>query len=137
MNNDELLRPRIKCIARYPDSPFPIGAILEQDFEEPELYHYMDSNRRPWILENPELYPEIFKSVTWWEDRASEEMPAYVKDHNAIFKAHWRTEKSDDTLRMQLDDGYGEWYVIPSIMYHFEPATEEEYIRYKNQNKKS
>jgi hypothetical protein len=87
MIKEELLRPRIKCVIRYPCSPFPVGAILEQDFEEPEIYNYTDSNKRSWMLESPELYPETFKRLQWWEDREGDEPPKYIKSNGIVYKA--------------------------------------------------
>lgn len=75
----ELLQPRIKCRIRYPDSPFPVGAILTQDFEEPNIFHYKDSFNNHWTLEDPHLFPEVFQSIPWWEERRPEDLPLYFK----------------------------------------------------------
>jgi hypothetical protein len=132
---EELLRPRIKCMIRYPDSPFPVGAILEQDFEEQNIYHYHDSLKRHWTLEDPQLYPEVFKEMEWWEDRKVDEMPEYVIEEGGhVFKTKWKegaiTENGQQPMRVEADDT--DWLVIPNVMCFFQPATSTDYQAYIN-----
>jgi hypothetical protein len=136
---EELLRPRIKCMIRYPDSPFPVGAILEQDIEEPNIYHYRDSQNRHWTLEDPQLYPEVFKEMQWWEDRKPDDMPKYVKEGDFIGKAKWKagvvTENGQQPMRMSFEDSNGDWQAIPNVMCFFQPATLADYQAYINNQK--
>jgi len=125
----KLLTPRIKCAARYPDSPFPVGAVLEQDFEEPEIYNYIDSNRRPWMIENPELYPDVFTPIPWWKDRKPEDMPEYVKD-GRVFKIIKWTTVEDAIYYDEIDKQNG---CVHFYMKNTLPATEAEYNAYINQ----
>lgn len=131
MTPEELLRPRIKCVIRYPDSPFPVGAILEQDFEEPEIYNYTDSNRRPWMLENPGLYPEVFQPMQWWEDRKVEDYPAFLKTKNGEVRKINQivTEESDDPFYTTEEDELGWYFHQDGVI----PATEQEYLEYIKQ----
>lgn len=154
---EELLKPRIKCVIRYPDSPFPVGAILEQDFEESNIYNYLDSLNRYWMLEDPQLYPEVFKKLEWWEGRTLKEMPAYVKViredcakdtglYCKVYKWHTYDDKFplvEGQLGAELE-GYKPPYILNS-RFNFEgqiygrlnathllPATAEEYEAFKS-----
>lgn len=129
LTKKQLLIPRVKCVLRYPDSRFPVGSILSQDFEDHELYVYIDSNRKFWLICNPELYPEIFTPLPWWSDRKPEDMPKYLKDQAGVYsKATWG-------VSMKLFTSDGElWHITENVMSFFEPATEEEYTAYINQN---
>lgn len=66
-------------------------------------------------------------------------MPLYVKGEKVVYEAEWQegvvTENCKQPMRMKIDEGYGDWAVIANVMCHFEPASEEEYIQYKDKNK--
>lgn len=78
----ELLKPRWKVIAEYPQSIFPIGAVFYID----KLYAYIKSpngalsTQSNYYVQNPGKYPDVFKSLAWWEERGIDaQMPTYVK----------------------------------------------------------
>lgn len=75
---ENLLKPRWKVIANYPNSPYKIGQILNNDWHEYDL----PANELfsiATIYFEAHQYPAIFKKLEWWEERDIEEMPEYVK----------------------------------------------------------
>lgn len=73
MKVEELLKPRYKVIADYPNSEFPVGIIAYKYYAE-------------WVFLNGIVstihlpaYPNIFKKLEWWEEREEKDMPEYVK----------------------------------------------------------
>lgn len=65
MKTVDLLKPRYKVIADYPETPYTIGEIYEGDT------FYNGSKETRCEHEN---YPAIFKKLEWWEDRELEDM---------------------------------------------------------------
>lgn len=132
LTKEQLLMPRVKCVIRYPDSRFPVGAILYQDFEDPELYNFIDANKRLWILESPQLYPETFIPLPWWSDRGISDLPEYVKrsDGSIVRVLHYGYSEGEGELYLVIDD-----LEIPNYMDYLspEPSTLEEYAAYINQ----
>lgn len=145
MTKEELLRPRYKVIAKWPGmeaEPFHFDQIITlqrhvsedgNEFIHVPIKHMPNSYMRQGFFDN---YPHLFQPLQWWEERKPEDMPEYVKGDEAVFKAVWRegaiTENGKQPMRMVIDEGYGDWQVISNVMCHFESATEEEYIQYKN-----
>lgn len=82
MTPTELKQPRYKVIADYPGNPFPVGTILIPDLSHGELYSpiagYSLSAQR--IYEkDAHKYSHLIEKLEWWEDRADDEMPEYVR----------------------------------------------------------
>ncbi len=75
MTTEELLRPRYKVIADYPNSPHKIYEILESINVDGR---YLNKNIGLWE-KDLEKFPAIFKPLEWWEDRKAEDMPEYLK----------------------------------------------------------
>ncbi len=90
MTTEELLIPRYKVIADYPDSSFKIEDILfpfyVEDSTESGRWYVQEDRDYTWI--NPSLYPAIFKKLEWWEERSLEELPEYVESDNTIYKLY-------------------------------------------------
>lgn len=131
----ELLKPRIKVIAPYPNMPFTNGQILDFKITNNgdwiyEWYEH-DGKYKMGLLEFNE-YPHLFKRLEWWEERDWSELEQvqYVKTHggNSV-----RTVKEIQTRleKIVLDDGK-----VKSIK-HWIPATQSEYESFINQNKQS
>lgn len=82
MSNEELLRPRYKVIADYPNNIHKIGSIIENKAGEPfdKIKFYQCAK-----------HPHIFKRLEWYEDRKPEDMPEYLKEiedgHTWIYKS--------------------------------------------------
>jgi len=103
---DDLMKPRYKVIADYPDNEFSVGEILPDE---------VVSNEEDEILK----YPHLFKKLEWWEERRESEMPEYVKIFDVVerfdkFKSRW-----ESFLAITKKD--------------FTPATEVEYLNQKQQ----
>lgn len=116
MTIENLLKPRYKVIADYPNSIYSIGEIIECDAEEDCTLH---------------KWPAIFKKLEWWEDRKPENMPEYVrcvKTPDQIialgecFKVLW------SELGGKAENG--PWIFPYTNCY--EPATQTEYESYIN-----
>ena len=107
---EELLKPRYKCIADFPDSSWIIGEITT------------DGN---WS----EKYPDVFRELEWWEHRNPEEMPKYVKEKaipTNVFKViEWR-QSVEMECRIKGELG-GHWAG------YFIPSTEQEYLNQQNE----
>jgi len=82
MNKDELMKPRYKVIALYPDSPNKIGDIIHVYGQG---YIYPDK-----VEANFDRYPHLFKKLQWWEEREISELPEYLKWKNnpEVFKPY-------------------------------------------------
>ena len=87
LSAEELLRPRYKVIANYPNSPYQLGDIfVANPHEDSELV----SNRNP-LQTMPavygSLYPAVFQKMHWWQDRANKELPLKLQaqDGGEIF----------------------------------------------------
>jgi len=75
---DKLLQPRYLVIALWPFSNPKIALrdIFKYDSERDVLY----SNKGEVLLnEIPDMYPHLFRKLSWWEMRSVEEMPEYLK----------------------------------------------------------
>lgn len=132
MKQKELLKPRYKVVADYPHSPFEIGNILETD--DKGEYTVWNHDGKDYITLND--YPEIFKMLKWWEERDLKDMPKHVRyvgnitytwiEPNQVIKGNFK--KVTSKTRMCDISCCG---LVPWI---FEPATEEEYLKYNKSN---
>ena len=78
----DLLKPRFKVIADYLLSPFSLGEVLSLHNSNNDgwRYTYYDGEGSISLWQSElEEYPAIFQPLQWWEERAVEEMPEYVK----------------------------------------------------------
>ena len=117
MSNNELLKPRYKVIALYPNSEtngMIMGKILIADFPT-------KSTQELWTEAKNE-YPHIFKKLEWWEERGENDFDElkFVKTHagnsvRTVLRLELRLNK------IVLDGGK----VRP--ISHWVPATEQEY----------
>jgi hypothetical protein len=109
----ELLKPRYKAISpnenHYPGSFWKIGDIIDPTGRHTQF----------------DKYPHLFRKLEWWEERKPEEMPLYVKDkYNQVHKVVYAAKLGAD-----LEKGYScSWNML-------EPATEQEYVTYKQSQK--
>lgn len=82
MSIEELLKPRIKVIERWPDmdkNKYYVGQIIT-------LPCYEISSKQ-WFIQDGESkiydayfenYPHLFKRLEWWEEMDEKDMPEYV-----------------------------------------------------------
>jgi len=121
MTAEELLKPRWKVIADFPESPYCINQILysfnSKIFFEPSGYHF-----------NPNDYPAIFKKLDWWEERSVDDMPDYLK---------WGEKGNVIKVNKHLcgihKDGFRDER-LNNFHYYFEylPSTKDEYEKTTN-----
>jgi hypothetical protein len=122
LSTEQLLMPRYKVIADYPMSSHAVGDVLTY------LIGGTFVNERIRVKEDSlQNYPAIFKPLSWWEERALEDMPEYVKSGqgNSVrkvkgYELHWN--------KIILDGGK-----VRSISQWF-PATLTEYQSFINGN---
>jgi hypothetical protein len=131
MTPEELLKPRYKVIAPYPDMPFSVGQVLllqkhkegwEYTWAEHDGFHSMTD------LEMSE-FPHLFKEMEWWEEREEKDMPEYVKHRRGegvlkIVSIDWKY------MSVILEDDS-----FPRSFMNFLPATASEYETYKSKVK--
>jgi len=135
MTPQELLTPRYKCIADYPDNTRQVGDIIvvEQKERSDEWYnqHLSFFNR----------YPHLFQPLQWWEYRELKDMPEYVSGHSKIIDinkekvihAKWRLRHGQlQVLNMEFEH-QRDWFSVDS--YTLTPATQSEYETYINSKK--
>lgn len=118
MEPKDLLAPRYKVVADYPENVFNVGQIIEQEeiAEGQNLYN----------MDFFEKFPHLFKKLKWWENRDTDDMPEYVKrlDNGAIIKTDkWFLVGSD--MRWHTEKRYVTMSAKTCL-----PATEEEYNTY-------
>ena len=139
MNTEQLLQPRVKLMQPYPNSGLKVGEILYKHIFDNGNYCYVTN---PDILlqgtskpaSDVEPNPHLFRPLEWWEDRAVEDMPEWVKWHSAnsgklyIAKVieytkdgHFKRKPKRFVLTEPLTAGQDF------------PATEAEYLAYQNE----
>lgn len=114
---DELLQPRYKVIAAYPGISYEIGKILQcAESEHGDVNYYKQ-------------YPHLFKRLEWWEDREVSEMPEYLKDTSdgIVYKVEYR-ERGTNNIEYRI----GISWISLHFGTHVKPATEQDYLNYKN-----
>lgn len=122
MTTEELLVPRWKCIADYPNSWFQIENIYTgKPMANPYTStHYLIDNSPHGIgTVLPHKYPAIFKKLEWWEEREEKDLPEYVK------------YKNNTILKISRHPIHPEYYWDQSKLIHLGecmPATEQEYL---------
>jgi len=122
MTVEELLLPRYKVIADYPDCPYVVGVIIHCEID-PEGGNYL--NVADYWVYHPEKYPHIFQPLQWWEERKLEDMPEYVNYNGGIYKVE---------SPLTIIDGYiyTEGAVIECQLKLSLPATISEYESFIN-----
>jgi hypothetical protein len=111
MTTEELLDPRVKIVAKYPDMVNKVGDMLTGKAIDCEY------------LANE--CPHLFRKLSWWEGRKPEDMPEYVKaiSTDEVYKF--------DRLGINMI-----WFYTPSGVHAAKfsetltPATEAEYNNY-------
>lgn len=142
MTKDQLLAPRYKVIADYPDSPYTIGDILSFQQWGGDLKkwaHYNDEGIFMGFTDDFDEYPHIFKPLQWWEERKAEDMPEYVKiiekptltgekcNIGNVVKIHRHFTNSWDYHCIYGCQAFGKDFLSYSKTY---PATREDYESY-------
>lgn len=135
MTPEELLMPRYKVIADYPNSPF--SGILT-------LKKYWDGVKYEWYGHDGlyseydsffKGYPHLFKPLEWWEEREIEDMPKYVKlekDYMETKVGVYEVEKidNDNSIGCSMIWINQRGLPIGHSKLKIAPATKEEYETY-------
>lgn len=80
---EELLKPRYKVIALWPNCKFSIGDILTFVKEVAQTYDmWVDNNGQFHYSNIYGNYPHLFQKLHWAEERELGELPEYVKFNN-------------------------------------------------------
>lgn len=135
MTPEELLKPRYKVIALWPNSKDTrVGAIMVFDNG---IQAYLGGNATffsPLVMINEvKKYPHLFKKLDWWEDRELADLPEYVC---------WSESKNREITKVVSWDNhpaYGNYcYTVESSGFKnipgeckLMPATEQEYNDFK------
>lgn len=142
MTKEELLKPRYKVIADYPESRYNVGSIFYKYEFVNGNYAYVENTESPldgrvarveWV----ENYPIHFRKLEWWEDRKPEDMPQYVKERKeggmvARVKKHFTNSIGEDNKKGCQLDIVTDWNFFSYSIW--QPATEEEYNQYLKSN---
>jgi len=130
--NTELLKPRYKIIAPWPNMPASllVGKILTLDkFGSGKWWHEWTDDEPIHIDEGCKKYSANLKLLEWWEERAVEEMDSvkYVKDIGdvEIFNC-----ECTYTGMVYIKSNKGNGDMRYTSLKHFLPATIEEYNAY-------
>lgn len=148
MSIEELLLPRYKVTADYPDSEFQVGEILLQCKDGIRLVSLTRNMYIDWF--KIDKYPHLFKKLEWWEERDLYkeevekeviEIVPYLKSNgklhgNEVYKVERFTASMfgymsgvRDAFVSTEPDGYGK---TTFELRWFEPATEAEYAAFKS-----
>ena len=77
MTNEELLKPRYKVIADYPNNVFQVGQVVNFKLTRNGDWIYQwaryDGMYEMGILEFAD-YPNIFQKLEWWEERSENDL---------------------------------------------------------------
>lgn len=117
----ELLKPRFKVIADFPDSDYKVWNIEDRDWTK----YVNGEDETDGVLWRISDFPHLFKKLEWWEERSQEEMPKYIKSiHGKI---------CDEVLQYDFKN-FGVYIKsfnsISADIRNFIPATEQEYTQY-------
>jgi len=131
-----LLNPRFKVIAEYPNTIFKKDDILERikykdtDINISEL---LTNSKRCGInklsglhFSDLEKYPHLFKKLNWWDERKQDELPTYLKSETQVVKPEWELIEWQGRQYWRANTNeklFGSHYKLES----FTPSTKEEY----------
>lgn len=73
MTVEDLLKPRYLVIADYPSNIDKVGTVYEIDLSDGHGVDFEMTCKK---------YPHLFRKLEWWEERAIEDMPEYVKQRS-------------------------------------------------------
>ena len=129
LSTEELLKPRYKVIADYPNSDWKLNEILDRDWS-------WDGDDENGFAHSISQYPHLFKKLEWWEEREEKDMPEYVKHKidSEVYKLQKQSETtpSDAYCIKRASIGTESYYQWVSL-YDLLPATYEEYEQYLSQ----
>ena len=137
MNKDniqELLKPRYKVIADYPEMErhnIRIGDVITRS--ESPMYADKTQDGTPVVAIDHEIFPAVFRRLEWWEDMDVKDMPEYLQRNTKdkiIFKAVKHNVDATHGLGFVTSEGKIKSYC------NYLPTTETEYLNQNNQQSK-
>jgi hypothetical protein len=152
ISTEDLMKPRWKVIADYPNSPYKVGDLVQltdlgttflctttKEWDNANL-DIVDNNRY-FHIEYLEKWNHLFQKLEWWMHRQESEMPEYVKcectDFIKFKKGQIvRVEKHQSNTYFQWvawlfisADKQGVDPMMNCVHYkNFSPSTETEYL---------
>jgi hypothetical protein len=145
MTVEELLIPRYKVIADYPNIQFKIGDIVKKyffDISQKGAYTYLTNVKSPLQgsslkREYIETMPHLFKKLEWWEERDENDMPNFIKnkEDGHIAKIEEQSKNTSSEVYIEGFDHRNKrsFYGWVSL-FNSNPATEEQYKEYLRTN---
>lgn len=145
MTTEELLKPRYKVIADWPNrKDFDIGQIITvAEVWNPGYLMYTIEDyqgKREYLQDFFDKYPHLFESLEWWERREESDMPEYVKftqavsgfKKNSVFKWSRWLSADFDSYMIEFDTGEDSKFHHAAIGGgdYISPATQPEYDQY-------
>jgi argonaute-like protein implicated in RNA metabolism and viral defense len=115
MKIEELLQPRFKVIANFPDSTRNIGDIIYVDNKKEK---YWSENYEKWLS----TFPHLFKKLEWFEDRKIEDLPEYLKDEFGVDKVLEYKLNINQVVCSNKDSLF-----FTEFIGNYQPSTKEEY----------
>lgn len=119
LSKEELLSPRYKITADYPQNNFTVGYIINYPTNSMCLHF--------------DKYPHLFQKLPWYAERKIEDMPEYIKcitecriPENTILKANWETYDSYPSIVAHRGLRPDFWIEAK----HFIPSTQTEYDQF-------
>jgi hypothetical protein len=144
MTVEDLMKPRYRVIADYPNNPHGIGKILcaKKDFSSMHMdtIEYTDefgeNVRQQNFRATSEFdkYPHLFQPLPWYSERDVKDMPEYVKveeyfGEKKVFKIDkYFQNKFDEYYGLTIGTDTGRLYLKNACAL---PATELEYTAYQ------
>lgn len=135
----DLLKPRYKQISSFPffGTPFLrqklalrfiVGKIFVMDIVDEDGSSTSDGSYGEDFFKD---YPHLFKRLEWWEERAKEDLPEYIKGKTTghlyqVKEYHYLDTEEGMALTIN-----GRWRILRDM----QPATLEEYTTYINTQK--
>jgi len=127
---EELMRPRYKVIADYPEMErhnIRIGDIITRS--ESAMYADKTQDGTPVVAIDHEIFPAVFRRLSWWEDRSPEDMPRYLRSSETYPDPHFIKVNKNYATFFE-----GEYYSKDTFKPYWEchynlyfPATEQQF----------
>ena len=132
MSKEELMMPRYKVIADYPNRPLtmPIGHILTLNKLSSSKWWHEYTDAEPLHLEEQTSrnYPAILRKLEWHEERNLSELPLFVKTtYNGTTNKVYKYEFETDTIYVEYPEGICNFSLKAYLSARL-PATEVEYL---------
>lgn len=134
LTKEQLLIPRVMCVGKNwtANNPHSGWYVEGEILTEINKYNMWDSINRGTVYFDPiylEMYPHLYKELSWWEHRDSDDLPMYV-----YMDFHYYKVSSYD-IKTGVVYIFWENGVVANSLKKCKPATEQEYNDYKNKRR--